>query len=334
MASAGVRIGIVGATGALGSEVLAALSASSLRVREILPIGTDRSLGEEVEFQDELYPVECDEPSLRGLDLVFLCAPIDASLEYARAALRQSVPCIDLSGALVGSPEVPVLAEGLPMTPDAIRSPAIATPGGAALAWARVLHPLHRENPLRRVTGTLMDGASVGGRSGIESLYSESMAVFNQQDLPDPEVFGLTVAFDCMPDPTGAEASEAASPREERLIRTLGRLLGEEVRIGVTAVQVPAFVGHAAALVVESDVAWDPARAAEILAKSHGVEVWQGGGPGPNLRSATGRTTVIVGQPRRDPSGPGGLLLWLVVDVLSTAAADAVALATTRLNTH
>ena len=84
MAEGGVRIGVLGATGALGSEVLAALDASSIRVSGIVPVASERSLGEDIEFQGEVYPVETSWPRLETLDLVFCCAPAEASLEVAQ----------------------------------------------------------------------------------------------------------------------------------------------------------------------------------------------------------------------------------------------------------
>jgi aspartate-semialdehyde dehydrogenase len=90
-----LRVGVVGATGALGSEVLSVLSESSIPVGEIVPVATDRSLGQEVEFQGVSHPVETEAPPLRELDLVFLCAPPAASLDFVREALRAAVPCVD-----------------------------------------------------------------------------------------------------------------------------------------------------------------------------------------------------------------------------------------------
>jgi aspartate-semialdehyde dehydrogenase len=207
----------------------------------------------------------------------------------------------------------------------------VSAPGGATLAWLRVLHPLGRLATLRRVTGTLLDAASAGGRAGIEAIYAESLAIFNQEDFPEPVVFGAPVAFDCLPDPGPWQAGE--SPREARLCAELARLLGPQLRIGVTALQIPAFVGCAAALVVEAERALEPAEAEEALRKAAGVEVWQGEG-GPNLRASAGRDVVLVGRPRPDPSQPGALRLWLVADALSLAAANAVALARARLRPH
>ena len=102
----GLRIGVVGATGVLGSEVLALLEESSLLVRELVPVATDRSLGHEIEFRGDALPVETEPPKLRGLDLLFLCAPEGVSVEYARQALRAEVPCVDAAGALSSSREI------------------------------------------------------------------------------------------------------------------------------------------------------------------------------------------------------------------------------------
>jgi len=103
-ARTGLRIGVVGATGGLGTELLELLDQSSLRVSEIVPIATDDSLGREIEFQGSSFPVEVDDARLTGLDLVFLCVPPGIALDFVRRALHERVPCIDLSGATAGLP--------------------------------------------------------------------------------------------------------------------------------------------------------------------------------------------------------------------------------------
>jgi aspartate-semialdehyde dehydrogenase len=330
VASGGVRIGVVGATGALGSELLVALSESSLPVREIVPIATDRSLGRDVEFQGEVYPVVTEGPSLRGLDLVFLCAPAAQSLEFVREALRAEVACIDLSGATAESPEVPLRVAEFGGEPDGERAPVVATPTGPALAWALVLRPLDERARLERVTGTSLEGASVGGRDGIESLYAESLAIFSHQEAPEAEVFPGRVAFDCLP-AVGPIGEDGHSRHETLLARTLGRLLGPRAKLGVTSVQVPTFLGHGAVLVVETEEDLEPGEAVAVLDKAPGVEVWREGGVGPSTRTAAGRDAVLVGRVRRDPSRERSLLLWLAADLLRLSAANAVRLATPRL---
>lgn len=330
MASGGLRIGIVGATGALGSELIEALAASSIRVAAIVPIATERSLGTTIEFQGGEYPVETDAGSLDGLDFVFLCAPRTASLEAARRALRAEVPGVDLSGALAPTREVPLHVAALGYPPEEQASPFVATPTAPALALTQVLHPLADVAGLTRVVGTLLDSASVAGVRGIESLMSESLALFNQQEAPDPTVFSRPVAFDCGP-AAGPRGEWEEAPREQETVRDLARLLGADVRFGITAVQVPTFLGLAASILVETrdPLAAEEARA--VLAKAPGVEVWPDAAGGPSLRATAGRAEVLVGRIRVDPTSERGLLLWVASDPATLVAANAIELAEARL---
>jgi len=329
MGHAGLGIGVFGATGALGNELLVALEGSALQVASLRAMAPDASLGRDVEFQGEVYPVETETRGLIGLDLVFCCAPPEASMECVREALRAEVACIDCSGALAASKEVPLCVSAVSeVIPQG--APLLATPAGAALAWAPVLAALHAEASLTRVTGTALDGASSLGRSGIDALYTEALALFNQEASPDVEVFGEPLAFDCLPG-QGAHDEAGRSESELALLGDLRRLLDTECAISLTRVQVPVFVGHAAHLVVETASEQDPVRVAEVLAQAPGVDVWGGGARGPTMRAAAGHERVIVGRPRISPEDPRSVQLWLVADLLRLAARNAVDLAGSRL---
>jgi aspartate-semialdehyde dehydrogenase len=330
MARAGSRIAVVGATGALGAELIEALSASSIRVAQIVPTATDRSFGAEVEFQDAIYPIETELPSLHGLDFIFLCAPRAASLDVARAALHAEVPGIDLSGALAPTREVPFQIADLGVPEEELTFPFVATPAGPALACALVLHPLADAVGLARMQATLLDSASVVGVRGAESLMSESLALFNQHDLPDPTVFSRPVAFDCGPG-AARPGAEGDAPREQEAVAELARLLGEDIGFTVTAVQVPTFLGLGASLSIETRGPLDRDEARALLAKAPGVELWPNEAEGPSLRAAAGRGEVLVGRIRNDPTLANGLLLWIATDPVCLAAANAVKLAEARL---
>jgi len=330
MGHAGLAIGVFGATGVLGSELIAVLESSALPVGSLRAMATDTSLGREVEFQGESFPVETETRGLAGLDLVFCCAPPDASTLCVREALRAEGACIDCSGAMAASQDVTLSVAALCQTlPDA--TPLLAAPAGAALAWAPVLAALHAEAPLSRVMGTALDGASVVGRSGIDTLYTEALALFNQEDFPDATTFGQPLAFDILPG-LGPRDAAGASERERSLVGDLRRLLGVDCGISVASVQVPVFVGHAAHLVVESEHEQDPESVAEWLARAPGVDLWGGSSAGPSLRAAAGHERVIVGRPQVDPDRPHSLQLWLVGDLLRLAARNAVDLASARFS--
>jgi aspartate-semialdehyde dehydrogenase len=324
-----LRVAVVGATGALGSEVLAVLSDAPIAISELVPVATDRSLGQEVEFRGETWPVETEPPDFDALDLVFLCAPAAASLELAPQAVRARRLCVDAGGALAGSNDLPLAAPALaPLRPAASRL--VVAPPGAALAWTLALAPLAARAGIERVVGVAVEGASWGGRQGIEALYQESIAIFNQEDLPAPEVFGRPVAFDCIP-ALGEVDAAGATGRERLLERCVARLLGGGVRVAATSVQVPAFVGLGAALAVETRAPLDPKQAEEALAGATGIELWRGEAGGQTLRSAAGRDRVLAGRVRCDPSRESGLLLWIASDVLRLAAANAVQAAAAHL---
>jgi len=326
----GLRIGVIGASGCLGSELLELLAQSSLDVGEIRAVATQRSLGREFEFRGVGVPIETEAPPLRGLDLLFLCAPADVSMEFARQALRAEVPCIDVGGALAASRELQlqVAAFGPPAAPQA--TPLLVAPPAPALALALVLRPLAEAAGLRRVSGTCLDGASWSGRAGIEALYRESLALFNQAEPPELEAFPQPVAFDCLPRLGSLDAAGGSDP-QHRQLAALGRLLGEGVGFALTGVQVPVFVGFGAALAAETQRALSPEQAEALLGKAPGLDLSE---PAPSLRAAAGSDAVRVGRVRCDASVEHGLLLWVAADLPHLAAANAVRLAVARVGRH
>lgn len=323
MTGAGARVAVVGATGALGGEVLAVLDESRLQVGELVPIASDRSLGSDVEFRGQVIPVETELARLRGADLAFLCAPRDVSLEAVALALRAEVPAIDLSGALAARPEVPLAGGDASAWGD---QPLVALPPGPVLAWLRVLAPIDRACPLRRVLATGLLSASALGRGAIGALGDETVALLNQNDPPEPRVLDHPVAFDCLPWIDELDG-DGASRAEAELAAALVRALDRELAVAVTLVRVPTFCGDGAVLALETDAPADPARLLDLLRKAEGIELARA----PTTRAAAGSGDVHVGRLRSDPSQPGGVLLWLAADSLRIAAAHAVGLAEARL---
>jgi aspartate-semialdehyde dehydrogenase len=361
----GLRIALAGASGALAREVLAAMEERGLPVDEIRPFATEASLGQEIEFRGELIPIEAGLPSLHGVDMLFLCAPRAAALDLVRDALRAEVFCIDCSGSLAGSAEVPLLVSDLCSAGAVLGAPVISTPVGPALAWSLVLAPLARVAGLERVVGTVLQSVSHAGRAGIEVLSRETIALLGQQDLPESELFPGPIAFDCAPAPgpacqgdegNGGE-SDSELRRETDVARDVRRLVAsvclpegpggverpdgsgldgdvpgaDNLRIAVNAVQVPIFVGDGSALAIQTERPLSPAEAGDLLQKAAGVKLWEGGESGPSMRDAASQDVALVGRLRRDASIERGLLLWVTADPLQLAANNVVKLAESRL---
>jgi len=317
----------VGATGSLGAELLAVLDESALAVSALIPIGTERSFGTEVEFRGGVFPVETELAALRGADFAFLCAPTDVSLEAARALLRARIAAIDCSGALAAAPEVPLVVElGVAGAP-ALDAPILAVPPGLSLACARVLAPLAREFGVARVLATLVLSASASGagRANIEALAEETIALLTQQELPDAPALGHPVAFDVLPW-TGDVAGDGTTAHERVFAAVLGRALGDAT-VAVTSLRIPVFCGDGASLAIEVRETVDPVRVLDVLGKTPGVAL---AGHGPTTRAVAGSDLVQVGRVRADAARPGSLLVWLAADSVRLTAAHAVRVAEAR----
>lgn len=326
-----LRVAVVGATGALGGELLEQLRERRFPLQELRPVATERSLGETIDWLGHELPVATDDVSLAGLDLVFVCTPPAAALDWVRRALRAGVACIDFSGALAGKSEVPLLGVGAEGDSAVLAAPLVAVPAGASLALALVLSALAEEAGLVRLVATLCDGASGIGKGGVEALQAETIALFNQEEPPES---GLAhgIAFDCLP-ASGPLDESGESESERRIHGELGRLLGRELPRALTALRVPIFAGMGIQVSLTTERPLTPERARERLAKLEGVSLWSQP-PGPSTRDAIGEDAVQVGRVRSDASVPAGLSLWLAVDPARLAVAQALRVAEARFRSR
>ena len=316
-------------------------------VAELYPFGTDAAVGHDVELGDEVLPVESEPPVMQGYDLMFVCTPPGAALDLVRDALRAELACIDCSGALARSPDVPFgLADRSPAAP-LVGAPVIAAPAGPALTWGRVLSALDAFGGLERVNGTILQTASYAGTRGIDALSDETIALLSSSPTPEQGVFPVEIAFDCIPrSVAGASGGdvdendvgvEIDGGIEADIAATLERLVGRAVPLAATLVQVPAFVGEGSSLTIELAEAFEPADVLDALDKTPGIRRFSSGGgilPGPSTREAAGSDDVLIGSLRRDPSNPRAIQLWMVADPLRIAACNAVKLAEARTHLH
>lgn len=322
-----LRIAVVGATGACGGELLDQLRERRFPLQELRPIATDRSLGATVDWLGHELPVEADPTSLRGLDLLFLCTPPEASLEWIRRALQAEVPCVDFSGALLGREEVPLLVADRVLEALPLAAPIVENPAPPTLALTRVLDALEPAAGLARVSVTLCEAASGAGKAAVDALQAETIALFNHEELPETGL-GHGLAFDCLP-ADGPLDANGASALESRVSQELARLLPEGVPSAITALRVPTFAGMGIHLAVETARDLTPEACRERLGKTAGVSVFTLE-PGPTTRDAIGEDDVLLGRVRRDPGSERGLLLWLALDPARLAASNALRIAEAR----
>jgi aspartate-semialdehyde dehydrogenase len=292
------RIGVVGATGAVGTVTLQLLAERGFA--DVRALASSRSAGRAVAYGDsELEVEEATPASLAAgdLDLVFFSVGTEASMELVPHAVEGGAVCIDKSDAYRLTEGVPLVVAGV--NDDALNGDAIvANPNCSAMQLACALKPLHDAAGLARVRLATYQSASGAGDAGIERLRSLA-----------PAEGDLSMDWDL----EGDEFSEEWKLREEtRKILALPRL-----PLHATCVRVPVLVGHAQAVWVETERPLSPAEAREALAASEHVEL----ADLPTARDAAGGDKVLVGRVRTDTAGEGGLALWVVNDNLRKGAA-------------
>jgi aspartate-semialdehyde dehydrogenase len=292
-----VRVGVVGATGAVGTVTLSLLSERGFE--DVRAFASSRSAGRTVAYGERELLVEEATPealAAGGLDLVFFSVGTDASRELVPHAVRGGAVVIDKSDAYRLQDGIPLVVAGV--NDHALNGGGIvANPNCSAMQLTCALKPLHEAAGLARVRLATYQSASGAGDAGIERLRSIGPA---EGDL------GMDWELD------GDEFSEEWKLRAEtRKILEL-----PELPLHATCVRVPVLVGHAQAVWVETEQPLSPDEAREALSSSDQIEL----ADLPTSSDAAGRDRVLVGRIRRDTAGDG-LALWVVNDNLRKGAA-------------
>jgi aspartate-semialdehyde dehydrogenase len=295
----GPRIGVVGATGAVGTVTLELLAERGFR--EVRAFASSRSAGSRVAFADGQLLVERASPEALAsgdLDLCFFSVGTAASRELVPHAARGGAVCIDKSDAYRLTDGVPLVVVGV--NDDVLDgNEIVANPNCSAMQLSCVLKPLHEAAGLARVRLATYQSASGAGDAGIERLKALA-----------PAEGDLSMDWDL----DGDELSEEWKLRAEtRKILDL-----PDLPLHATCVRVPVLVGHAQAVWVETEEPLSPKEAGEALAASSQIEL----SDFPTPKDAVGRDRVLVGRIREDSAQEGqGLALWIVNDNLRKGAA-------------
>ncbi len=317
-----LRVGIAGATGALGTEVLKVLDSAPWRPAAVVPLASRSTRTQFVDYGDERVAVDDLElEALGGLDAVIVCLPVEVARPLVDGAAREGVAVIDCSGATLTDATVPLVAPAL--NGDELDGPrdrdVVAVPAPPALLIASVLRPLVEAGIAAGADANVLVPASLAGRAGIDELSAQVIALFNS-GTPPRRVFERGLAFDLLPawDPPGATGWTGTEARAAIEIARLCR-----ARVTVTVVGVPCFTGVAATLRVpllqhvEAEAVADLLRQAGVV-----VSTAPGRRELPRPRSVDGDPRVHAGRLRLAPDR-SALHLWLTMDNLRATAAAA-----------
>jgi aspartate-semialdehyde dehydrogenase len=330
-AANGYRVGVVGATGAVGSTILEVLAERSFPAREVVPLTSARSAGKAVAFNgSELRCVELTDDSLADIDIAISSAGGAVSAEWAPKLVEAGAVVVDNTSFWRMHEDVPLVVTEV--NPEAIASHRgiIANPNCSTMQMVVALAPIHRATGIERIVVSTYQSVSGTGRKAVEELLTQSRAVLADEPAV-AEVYPHQIAFNVIPQVETFKDGDDYTTEERKMMAETRKILGDqEIGISATCARVPVYTGHSESVNVETRDALDPEQCRELLAKAPGVIVVDDPGNGvyPLAIDAAGRDEVLVGRIRRDPSHERCLNLWIVGDNLRKGAAtNAVQLA-------
>ncbi len=316
------RIGVVGATGALGAEIVRVLDRVRWRPNELVPMGRGATVHTHVEWGEGRVPVEPADELDPDVELLILAAPSDVASRLGREALREGIPVVDTSGALARDGSAPLVIPWV--NPEALMQSAgvVSLPSAASTLVASVLGPLARAGLTGPVEATVLEPASTAGRDGIDELSDQVVALLNSR-TPRRRVFPEGLAFDLGP-VLGAAAEDGWTDAELRVAQEVRVLVPGDEDPAITLARVPLFSGISMSLSLRPDQNVMPSLVARVLADG-GVRVAEGHGRRqvPRPRRVEGRPFAHVGRVRVSRDGDA-LHVWATMDNLHTMATAAV----------
>jgi aspartate-semialdehyde dehydrogenase len=330
------HIAVVGATGAVGQELLRVLERRNFPVASLRPISSARSAGKSVRFRDESVPVQqLDEDSFTKIDVAFFSAGGEVSRKYVPIACQADAIVIDNSSAFRMDTHVPLVIPEI-NAEDVRRHPGlIANPNCTTAIMLMALFPLHRAFGVRRIFAASYQAVSGSGARAIDELtqQAQSASVFAEAtaDKAIPAtVFPHPIAFNLLPHvdsflETGYTKEEMKMQNEARKIMHLPQFCAS-----VTCVRVPVYRAHSVAVSAEFERTVSLERAREVLAKAPGLELVDEpqNNRYPMPLSVTGKDNCQVGRLRLDCAFENGLSFWVSGDqLLKGAALNAVQIA-------
>ncbi len=324
------NIAIVGATGAVGAELLDVLERRAFPVANLRLLASARSAGKTLRFREqEIAVAELGDDSFAGIDLAFFSAGSDLSRRYVRIAADAGAVVIDNSSVFRMDPEVPLVIPEINGADARGHRGIIANPNCTTAVALMALYPLHLAFSVRRVFASSYQAVSGSGARAIAELKRQVEEARNGQPAT-PEIYPHPIAFNVLPHVDSF--LESGYTKEEMKMQHEGRRIMHlpDFRASVTCVRVPVYRAHSIAISAEFERPVDLEQARAILAKSPGLDLLDD--PQRNVYPmplpAAGKDNCQVGRLRIDCALENGLAFWVSGDqLLKGAALNAVQIA-------
>jgi aspartate-semialdehyde dehydrogenase len=324
MSGDGYRVGVLGATGLVGTTILDLLAKRAFPAAEVIPFASERSAGKSLEWNGSALSCRAlSEESIQGLDLVLSSAGGAVSAEWTPRLVAAGATVVDNTSYWRMHDDVPlVVSEVNPDAAEAHRG-IIANPNCSTMQMVVALKPLYDEAGIERLVISTYQAVSGTGKKAVDELLEQSRAVLAGEDEV-AEVYPHPIAFNALAQAGSFADGDDHTDEERKLIDETRKILGDpEIRVSATCVRVPVVTGHSEAVNVQTREPLRPERARELLAAAPGVTVVDEPAAAryPMAIEAAGRDDVFVGRIRRDPGNERALDMWIVSDNLRKGAA-------------
>lgn len=325
-----VKVGILGATGAVGQEMMKILEERSFPVASLRPIASGRSAGKTVTFRGEdVTIVEASDDAFEGLDIVLGAAENDIAERFAPAIVKSGAVFVDNSSAFRLDPDVPLVIPEINPEDAAKHHGIISNPNCTTIVTLVAINALAKESPIETIIASSYQAVSGAGKNGIDELYGE-VELLREGKAVEPKVFQYQIAYNVIPQIGGEQYIGYTS--EEMKMQNEGRKILHlpELKVSCTCVRVPVVRSHSVSVVLRTREKISVERARELIAAAPGCRLVDdlGAKQYPMPLDTSDQDIVFVGRIRDDLTDERGLNLWCCGDqVRKGAATNAIQIA-------
>ena len=317
------NVAIVGATGAVGKEMLRVLQEQKFPIKTLKLLASERSAGLEIPVDDVPHKVECLTPaSFRDIEFALFSAGGTVSYKFAPIAAAHGAVAIDNTNAFRMDDTVPLVVPEVNPEDIASHPGIIANPNCSTIQMVLALAPLHKAAGLKRVIVSTYQAASGAGARAMSELLEGSREVLSGQKHT-PNVFTHSLPFNCIPH-IGSFSDDGFTTEEIKMVKETQKIMHlPELEVAATCVRVPVFRGHSESVSVLLEKPLTTEVAKKILNSTPGVSVVDNPEDDqyPMPIFSTGQDTTFIGRIRQDRFDPRWLHFWVVSDNLRKGAA-------------
>ena len=321
--SASLTVAVVGATGAVGREMLSTLESRGFPASRIIALASARSAGTTVPFLGgELQVRELTADSFEGVDIALFSAGGGTSRTFAPHAVKAGCVVVDNSSAWRMDERCPLVVPEVNPEALAAHKGIIANPNCSTIQMVVVLQPLHKAAGITRVVVSTYQAVSGTGHKAISELETQVRQMFNLVE-PEAKVYPHRIAFNCLPQ-IDDFLDSGYTKEEMKMVHETVKIMGDPaIRVTATTVRVPVFYGHAESVNIEFARPLSDKEARGILSVAPGIMVLDNPAEKiyPMPIQAAGEDEVFVGRIRQDDTRPNALNLWIVADNIRKGAA-------------